>query len=85
MAAGGTFRSAYNIYRWYLLRRNKKSQKLGPAEREIITDELQNLIATLPYVQADPRLGLHQEPQWQMYNPKILKQKIQLLKAMLAE
>lgn len=79
---GGTFRSTYNIYRWYVLRHKKKTQKTSSDNLDIITDELSNLQATLPYVEADARAGFHQEPQWQMFDSKNIRQKIKLLSQM---
>ena len=76
---GGTFRSTYNIYRWYLLRHKKKTQKMSAVELDIIADELANLQATLPYVEADQRAGFHQEPQLRMFDAESIRQKIALL------
>ena len=79
---GGTFRSTYNIYRWYILRRRKKTKRLSAGELNIIADELCNLQGTLPYVEADQRAGFHQEPQWRMFDPDSIRQKISSLSKM---
>ncbi len=80
---GASFRSAFNIYRWYLLRRNKKTRKAGHLEHEIISDELQNLKEALPFVEADGRCGFHQEPQWQMFDADGIQTKIKNLSRLL--
>jgi len=84
-ATGATFRSAYNIYRWYLLRRKCRGRKLNTPEYEILADELENLQSVLPLVQADPRIGFHQEDQWRMFTPTTIKQKICQLEHNLAD
>ena len=76
---GGTFRSTWNIYRWYTLGRTRKTHKMTAAELDIVADELSNLQAALPYVEADRRCGFHQEPQWQMFSEESMLQKIKLL------
>ena len=81
--AGATFRSAHNIYHWYVLRHKKRSTKLTAAELDIVKDEINNLQAILPVVQADPRTGFHQEAQWQMFSPSIIKRKLRDLKGLI--
>ena len=81
--AGTIFQSTYNIYRWYLLRKNKRTQKVGSAEQEIVANELSNLQMALPLLEADKRLGFHEEAQWAMYDSKRIKQKIASLTCIL--
>jgi hypothetical protein len=80
---GGTFQSVYNIYRWYILRRRKKTSQLNSVERAVAANELRNVQATLPYLQADLRAGFHQEPQWQMFSPDSVRKKIKILSQMI--
>ena len=68
--AGATFTSTHNIYKWYLLRKNSSTKKLTATELEIVEDELANLKAVLPYVEADSRCGFHEEVQWRMFGPE---------------
>ena len=63
MTAAACFRSLYHIYRWYQLRKGKRSVRLGEDERAIVADELANLEGVLRWVKADRRLGYHQEAQ----------------------
>ena len=82
--AGALFRSAANIYRWYLLRRKKTAPKLTVPERRVVADELANVQAALPWVQADRRIGYHYEAECYMFTPASMKRKIRELKSMLA-
>jgi hypothetical protein len=81
--AGAAFRSAWNVYRWYLLRRRRRSEKVTRLQREIIADELANLEAALPLVAADRRLGFHQEAQWGMFSPAAIRKKRSQLRELL--
>jgi hypothetical protein len=81
--AGAAFRSAWNVYRWYLLRRRRRSEKVTRPQREIIADELANLEAALPLVAADRRLGFHQEAQWGMFSPAAIRKKRSQLRELL--
>ncbi len=80
---GCCFRSTWNIYRWYKLRKHKRTQKLSKSEREIIADELSNLQIALPLVKLDTRLGYHEEARWYMFTPKTINQKIRDLKKLI--
>ena len=76
---GGVFQSTHNIYKWYLIRKGKRTNKISPAERDIIANELENINTVLPFVEADSRAGFHQEPQWWMFDPDSIRQKIMSL------
>jgi len=76
---GGIFQSTYNIYRWYLLRKDKKTNSITVIERDIVINELENIKTALPFVEADSRAGFHQEPQWQMFDSGSIRRKITLL------
>jgi hypothetical protein len=81
---GGVFQSTHNIYRWYLVRKRRKTIRLDATEEEIIRNELNNVQSVLPFVEADPRAGFHQEPQWQMFDSDRMRKKIQSLSEMLS-
>jgi hypothetical protein len=76
---GGIFQSTHNIYKWYLLRKGKRTNKINPAEENIILNEIDNLKSVLPYVEREPRAGFHQEAQWQMFDTAGVKRKIKML------
>ena len=76
MVTAGSFRSCYNIYRWYALRKNKRSAVFGADEQQIIDSEIQNLKLALPFVESDQRMGYHAEAKWQMFNGSAIKRKI---------
>ena len=78
--AGGSFRSCWNIYRWYLLRKDNPSSKFTHEEVAIMKDELENVETALSYVQQDSRLGFHQEAQCYMFDENSIKKKIKGLK-----
>jgi len=82
LIAAACFRSTYNIYRWYQLRKHKKTKALGLSEREIITDEIENLQSALPLLKTDHRLGYHEEAKFQMFDEKTLKRKLEHLKSL---
>lgn len=72
---GHCYRSAYNIYRTYLLRRDR------PTDTEqqftaILEDEIDNLAAALPLLEADPRLGFHAECQAYQYSAELVRAKL---------
>lgn len=77
--ASASFTSTRNIYKWYMLRKNNSAKKLTATEMEIVENELSNLKAVLPYVEADSRCGFHEEAQWRMFDPESLNKKIELL------
>jgi hypothetical protein len=76
---GGIFQSTHNIYKWYLIRKGKRTNKISPTERDIIINELKNIKTVLPFVEADSRAGFHQEPQWRMFDPAGIKRKSRIL------
>ena len=82
--AGCCFRSTFNIYRWYRVRRHKRTDKLGKLEREIVTDELQNLRRALPLVELHRKLGFHEEPWRHMFPPSAIRRKMRRLRELLA-
>ena len=75
-AVAGSYRSLYNVYRWYQAIKLWTEDPTSPANRAILTDELENLRQVLPWVKADPRLGFHEEPHWSVFNPRQLKRKL---------
>lgn len=78
------FRSTWNTYRVYRLRRRWTDSKL-PAYLRIIRNELTNLKAAFPIVEADPRFGYHSEAQAYMFNAASIRKKIILLKRQIHE
>ena len=76
---GASFRSTFNIYKWYILRKNKNDLGINETEFKILSDELQNLKEILPYVEADTRCGFHQEAQGYMFDKSSIRKKIELL------
>ncbi|HBR20154.1 MAG: hypothetical protein A2Y13_09270 [Planctomycetes bacterium GWC2_45_44] len=76
---GGIFQSTHNIYKWYLNRKGKRTNKISPTERGIIVNELENIKTVLPFVEADSRAGFHEEAQWRMFDPAGIKRKIRIL------
>jgi len=83
IVAGCSFRSTYNIYRWYLLRKRRNTSVLNTEEQDIVNDELSNVRIALPLVETDEQFGFHEEAQWRMYTPTRMKQKIRYLKQLL--
>ena len=76
MVTAGSFRSCYNIYRWYALRKNKRSAALGIDEQQIIDDEIENLKRVLPFVECDKRMGYHTEAKWRMFSGATIRRKL---------
>jgi hypothetical protein len=76
---GGIFQSTHNIYKWYLLRKNNRTDKITPKEKDIILNEIANLKSVLPFVEREQRAGFHQEAQWQMFDAASIKRKIKTL------
>ena len=77
--AGCTFRSTYNIYRWYRL--TKDGRKPGHPEKiEIIRNEIENLQQALTYIPQDNRSGYHQEPHLYLYDEHTIRGKLAQLK-----
>lgn len=73
-----SFRSAWNTYRVYRLRRNWNDGKL-PAYQRIARNELDNLQQVLPLVKADVRFGYHAEAHAHMYTAAAIRRKIRAL------
>ncbi len=72
------FRSGWNTYRTYRLRKNWSKAKLD-AFRKIAANELDNLEQLLPRVKRDARLGYHSEAHAYMFNvPSIQRKTSQL-------
>jgi len=80
---GSSAASAYNIYRWYRLRKNKKNVPLSKSEIDIVKSEIENCQSALPFLEADSRLGFHGEAQYRMVSPETVAQKIKLLESYL--
>ena len=85
VVAGCCFRSMFNLYRWYVSRRGKKTAKLSAEEYKIVTDEIENLKKALPLVKTDRYFGFHEEAQWQMYDTERIKQKVSFLKKLVSQ
>lgn len=77
-----SFRSTHNVFRVYKLRKNWTDEKL-PAYQKIVRDELENLRAVLPFVEADSRFGYHTEAHAYLYDARTLKSKIRALEKQL--
>ena len=78
--AGCCFRSTHNIYRWYQQRNGKPTKELTGNDIQIINDEIGNLERALPFIEADERLGYHQECNSYMFSSVEIKNKIYDLK-----
>lgn len=76
------FRSAWNVFRVYKLRRDWSAARLD-AYSAIIRDELSNLQGLLPLLEADPRLGFHAEAAAYMFDPPSVRRKIRNLRRQL--
>ena len=77
-----TFRSTRNLFRVYKLRLKWTDEKTA-AYRKIIRDELANVQAALPLVEADDRFGFHTEAHAYLYDAPRLKKKIRALQKQL--
>ena len=73
------FRSTWNTYRIYRLRR-KWTESKHPAYLRIIKNELANLQQVLPILERDQRFGWHAECQARMFTPAAVRKKIRALK-----
>ena len=73
--AGLCFRSAVNVYRTYLLRRDRPAD-MRERFREIVADEVAVLEEALPLVEADARLGFHAECQGYMFTAEAIRLKL---------
>ena len=56
-----------------------------PAYQKIIRDELENVRAALPFVEADKRFGFHSEAHAYLFDAARMKKKIRALEKQLAE
>ena len=81
--AGCSFRSTYNVYRWYRLRRRKTKTALGTSERVIVIDEIENLKNALLYIKNNDEFGYHEESKWRVYDETTINNKIQNLSRMI--
>jgi hypothetical protein len=77
-----TWRSTWNLFRVYKLRLKWSDAKLD-AYLDIAEDELENLRAVLPYVQADKRFGYHSEAHAYLYDAAEIRKKINALQRQL--
>ena len=77
---GHCYRSAVNVYRTYLLRRDRPADIEAQFAR-ILNDEIANLEAALPLLAADPRLGFHAECQGYQYSEAAVTEKLAQLRA----
>lgn len=72
------FRSTWNTYRAYRLRRRWNDSKIIQYRR-IIKNELSNLRQVLSIVERDSRFGFHAEAQAYMFDAKTIERKIRVL------
>ncbi|MHB9133193.1 MAG: hypothetical protein ACYDBB_19155 [Armatimonadota bacterium] len=72
---GHCYRSACNVYRTYRLRRDRPAS-LADDFHAIVLDEIANLQAALPLVEADVRLGFHAECQGYQFTADMVRQKL---------
>lgn len=79
---GLCFRSTVNVFRTWLLRRDRPAS-LESDFAEIARDELAAVAAALPLVEADPRFGFHAECQRYMFTAEQLRRKLAELRAAL--
>ncbi len=77
--SGCCFRSCWNIYRWYQLRKDKPSSEFSDQDAMIMEDELENIKTAMVYVQQDSRFGFHQESQCYMFDKQSIQTKISSL------
>lgn len=82
-AIAHVFRSTRNIYQVYLLRRDRPDN-MKARYANILANEIANLSALLPAVEADPRIGFHAECQGVMFSPDLIRAKIADLAAQLS-
>jgi len=80
--AAHSFRSCWNLYRAYPLRRKWK-QANAKALRPIMQDELEHLPGLLPLMEEDARLGFHSECQHRLATPEGVRAKIRELRRVL--
>ena len=73
------YRSVHNVYRWYLAIKLRKEKPWRTSHIEIVRDEVENLRRALPCVEADPRLGFHQEAQCYMFSAEAMRRKLRTL------
>ena len=78
------FRSAWNSYRAFRLKKRWTAAKL-PAYRRILKNELPNLQAVLPILRRDKRFGFHPECQAYMFTAETVAGKIRSLKRQLRQ
>lgn len=78
------FRSAWNTYRAFRLRRKWAQAKL-PAYLKIAADEKENLAAVLPILERDARFGFHIEAHDYMFDAKSVRRKLRGLRKQLRE
>ena len=80
--AAHSFRSCWNLYRAYPLRKKWKKAN-EKALRPIMQDELDHLPALLPLMESDERLGFHSECQTRLATPSGVRRKIRELRKLL--
>ena len=77
------FRSTYNVFRTYKLRKEWNPGKLSEYLK-YAADELENVKRALPYIEKDKRLGYHSEAQGYMFDAASVKAKIKALEQQLS-
>lgn len=77
---GHSFRSAWNMYRFFALRKNWRDA-CRPEYARIARDEIANLEAALPILDRDPRFGWHGECHAYLYNAASVRRKCETLHA----
>ena len=79
---GLCYRSTVNVYKTYLLRRDRPADAAAQFH-VIVQDEILTLEEALPLVEADDRLGFHAECQGYMFTADMLRQKLADLRGVL--
>jgi len=79
---GHCFRSGWNVYRAYKLRKNWKGAHRAKL-KAIAADEREHLADALPLVAGDDRQGFHSEAQHRMFTPAGIRRKIKQLDRLL--
>ena len=74
----GAFRSTYNIFCTYKLRKAWNADKL-PEYLKCVADELANVKRALPFIEKDKRFGYHSEAHGYMFDAAAVKEKIKAL------
>ncbi len=81
---GAVWKSAYNMFRIYKLRKQWDDSMTG-AWLEIAKEELQIAEFVLPYVEADPLQGWHIEGDFYSFNAELIREKIHEIRTLISK